>query len=234
MSSRQKKSKIISLFHVVDIESLAPLKLSVELEYTTYKGQVKKEMLTTPLLIKSTNTWTKISIYDEDYHKVNLVLDKQNLNYKPKFLFVKKKFLYEVDIKKVKEISNCSENSIRRFDLNDAFQSRYLLAILSIAQDESSTGSSFPSVLSERPLVEARKSTAANSNQILLYYTNAIYQILKKGKSSLLPLCLYYLTNKYFGNHVYDSQIRDSKSLFVTNGKLIMAFEGFLNHITEK
>ena len=68
----------------------------------------------------------------------------------------------------------------------------------------------------------------------LLYFVNCFYKMLKKGKSNFLPLFVYYFTVKYAGFHPYRGHIKDSKSEFSSNAKLIVSFERFLTKITEK
>lgn len=235
MCSRPRKSELISLFHVVDVETLAPLKIPIELEYITYKGQIRKEVMMAPLLLRSTNTWTKITINDEDYHKVNLSLDKQAAPYKPRFLFVKKKFLHEVDIKKVKEFATLQSFLPKDLDFSAAFHSKYILSILSIVQQSFSKSCKYlPSMLTESSKFSERQVAHPELRPAMLYYINAFYKILKKGKSNFLPLFVYYFANKYASRHPYGKHIQDSKSEFVSCAKLIVTFERFLIKITEK
>jgi hypothetical protein len=223
------------LFHVVDIETLAPLKIPVELEYITYKGQVRKETMMAPLLLRSTNTWIKITIHDEDFHKINLFLDKQTVPYKPRFLFVKKKFLHEVDIKKVKEISTLKSFLPKDLDFSNAFHSKYILSVLSIIQQSLSKSRKYlPLALTESPKFSARQVAHPELRSTMLYHVNAFYKILKKGKSNFLPLFVYYFANKYPSSHPYSRHIQDSKSEFVSNARLIVSFERFLLKITQK
>ena len=217
MFLRQKKSKFISLFNVVDVETLQPLKLSVKLEYYTQKGEPRQETRITPLFQKTNEIWKRITIKNEDYYKLNFEIIDQA---KTKFLFVKKKFLHQIDIKEFKNVVMASRDDFELNQIKKILKSSYLWNYFNILINENQLNDDIGNRFS--------------SNGLIKKYFVAIFKILKKGKSNLLPIYLTY----FFGFHNDVAGVENGNFMFnknfSINSKLISSFEFFLSVLTKR
>lgn len=132
------------------------------------KGQLVKKKLTTPLFKKSTISWTRLSIRNKEYNKIELKI-KKDVNNLPRLFFVKKRSDYLVDAHKIKQLfENYSEMSVSAEEVKASLRSYYLQTLFEIAVQDSGEDS---------------------GREIF----NVICNFLKKGFTSVLSLVLYYL-----------------------------------------
>lgn len=209
-----------NLFHLIDIDSLKPLKLRVELESVDINGKKIKEKKVTPLFYKTTHLWEKLKVLDEDYHSMDYNFSKSNYENKPKFLFVKKKFIYNVEINKIKELILLPEIDLVNFDINKIIKSDYI--------------SNFFKKIKKK--ITSRNITKKEENQkIIKYYLGCLYNILKKDKASVIQLIFNYLLNDYNYHSLDKKKLnKEKKSNFNKNSILILSFHKFLEKKKER
>ncbi len=62
-------------------------------------GKKVIERKVTPLYYRTTDIWEKIKVLEGDYHIMDFKFNK--INQRTKYLFVKRKFKYNIEIKKI-------------------------------------------------------------------------------------------------------------------------------------
>ena len=209
-----------NLFHLIDIDSLKPLKLRVELESVDINGKKIKERKVTPLFYKTTHIWEKLKVLDEDYHSMDYNFIKTNYENKPKFLFVKKKFIYNVEINKIKELILLTDIDLVNFDINKIIKSDYI--------------SNFFKKITKN--LKTKSLVKKNDNQkIIKYYLGCLYNILKKDKASVIQIIFNYLLNEHNCHSMDQGKLnKEKKANFNKNSNLILSFHKFLEKKKEK
>ena len=197
---------------MVDVETLQPLKLAVRLEYLTPKGELRQETRVAPLFLKTNESWRRISVRNEDYFKLDFDLVDQP---RTRFLFVKKKFLHQIDIKEFKNVVASPRESLELSAVKAVLKSSYLWSYFLVLGSES--GDCVPAEDRVRLSPAVRR------------YFVALFKTLRKGKSNLLPV---YLTH-FFGFHSGNGSLTFARKLAL-NAKLISSFEFFLSVLTKR
>lgn len=197
---------------MVDVETLQPLKLAVRLEYLTPKGELRQETRVTPLFLKTNECWKRISVRNEDYFKLNFDLMDQP---RTRFLFVKKKFLHQIDIKEFKNLVVNPRESLELSSVKAVLKSSYLWSYFMVLSNES--GDCQPN------------DDKVTLSQPIKKYLVALFKILRKGKSNLLPIYMTY----FFGFQKRCESLSFARKLAL-NAKLISSFEFFLSALTKK
>lgn len=119
-----------NLFNLLDVDTMKPVQLTVQVESISLQGELRVETKLTPLFLKSTNIWRKLKILNEDFHRLDFRFD-QSQAFKPKYLFVKRKFLFDVDLKKLEKQLNSLVQK-QEFLLVD-FKSKYIQTLVDFA-----------------------------------------------------------------------------------------------------
>lgn len=187
--------------------------MTVELEYLTKRGEVKREIKTAPLFQKTNDIWRKITVKNEDYYKLNFEIQNPR---QMRFLFVKKKFFHQIDIKELKNLALVSPDKIEVEAVKKVLKSSYLWTCFQILLRENS----------------AAQGTA--QGMIPAQYLTAVYRILKKGKANLFPIFFTYFLR--FGERKNGEQSANFAAdfKFSMNTKMILSFEFFLSLLTKK
>ena len=94
-----------NLFHLIDIDTKKPVKLAVELQTKSDNGMITKHKKISPLFLNSSDEWKNLRLLDDEYHRlVYNFPSSESLRFtRPKFLFVKKKYPYSVELKNFKD-----------------------------------------------------------------------------------------------------------------------------------
>jgi hypothetical protein len=245
------------MFNVVDVETLQPLKLTVELEYLSRRGETVREVRVSPLFRKTNDVWRRITIKNEDYYKLNFEI--QNAC-KMRFLFVRKKFFHQIDIRELKNLVVSPVSKLETGMVKAVLKSSYLWSYFQVLVREMGGTSSLRFELgldrqvtlgtaAQPPQAVQCQHVREPGNElcpdggavcsevcrnILAKYLTAVYRILRKGKSSLLPIYLTYFFGFREGQAPEQSANHPSDFRFALNAKLILSFEYFLSLLTHK
>lgn len=94
-----------NLFHLIDIDTKKPLKLALELQTLGTNGVVNKHKLISPLFLNSSDKWKNLRLLDDDFHRLAYTFPASESSRfsRPRFLFVKKKYPYSVELKNFKD-----------------------------------------------------------------------------------------------------------------------------------
>lgn len=151
-----------NLFNLVDVDTNQPVQLTVQIESINRKGEMQVESKVSPVFLRSTNVWTRIRVLDENFHRLNFSVD-QTQQYKPSHLYVKKKFLFDTDVRKLK---HCFEEAARgTFALRDPFKSSCIQTLVELGS----------------------KSLPADK---LMKFIACLYHVFKNDKNCMLHLIL--------------------------------------------
>lgn len=205
------------MFNVVDVETLQPLKMNVELEFINRSGQLVRENRITPLFLRTNEIWKRVFVKNEDYYKLNVEIPVAS---EMRFLFVKKKFFHQIDIKEFQNVLMGNNGIFEESKVQKVLKSSYLWAYFQVLLRESG----FP---------DARSPKDKHKNPVSKYL-EGIYKLLKKGKSNLLPIFLTYLFGFHGQEKTGSNGSRTFNDKLALNGKMICAFEHFLSALTQK
>lgn len=209
---------------MVDVETLQPLKLWVEVEYVTRRGEVRKKLRMSPLFQKTNDVWRRITVKNEDYFKLNFELQSvTNL----KFLFVKKKFFHQIDIRELKKIVMAPISQLSVEGVEAVLRATYPWVYLQGLLRELGA-------LPDTPGSTHGDLRDARWKPIVFRYLTAFYKILKKGKSSLLPIYFRYFLDPSIAGEVPTLPHRPANFREALNAKMIVSFEFFLSLFTQK
>lgn len=208
-----------NLFNLIDVDLQKPLKLNVQLESVDTNGKTIREQVITPLNYKTLCKWRRLKVIDEGYHSLDFTFN-DNLNKalgKPRFLFVKKKHLHEVDLVGLK----------RLLDLPSAVLRSDLTQIIS-------SSSYLESVLNKLKVKDfwTNEQTHQTVNETK-YLINCIYQVLKRDKASFAPIVYRYFLNEKIFNK-FEPQKNQRSFSFNLNGDLIFEFSKFIDAISNR
>jgi anaphase-promoting complex subunit 1 len=94
-----------NLFHLIDIDTKKPLKLPLELQTIDSTSKLTKQKLISPLHLNSSEDWKSLRLLDDDFHRLvyNFSASESRRLGRPRFLFVKKKYPYSVELKNFKD-----------------------------------------------------------------------------------------------------------------------------------
>ena len=111
-----------NLFHLIDIDTKKPLKLAVELQTVSSNGMLTKHKMISPLFLNSSDAWKNLKLLDDEYHRLvyNFPSSESQRFTRPKFLFVKKKYSYSVELKNFKDFV-LSKLPFREFENSSHF-----------------------------------------------------------------------------------------------------------------
>ena len=111
-----------NLFHLIDIDTKKPLKLALELQTLGTSGVLTKHKLISPLFLNSSDEWKSLRLLDDDFHRLAYTFSSSESKRfsRPRFLFVKKKYPYSVELKNFKDFV-LSKMSFTEFDNSSLF-----------------------------------------------------------------------------------------------------------------
>ena len=249
-----------NLFHLIDIDTKKPLKLPLELQTLDKTSKMTKQKLISPLFLNSFEDWKSLRLLDDDYHRLVYAFgsDERARANRPRFLFVKKKYPYSVELKNFKDFV-LSKLPFKEFNHSALFcaNSNFVFSIIRKHQFRIFLSSHLSEYLFKtllKPLmpgaaqllspsasryVHRLLSNDRRSGDSLIkkqnnfrYLLSMIYSILKKDKSSQLGLCDSYLFNRKFGESTNPTHYPSLPRIFDT--QMICAFNGYLSLINNK
>lgn len=129
-----------NLFHLIDIDTKKPLKLALELQTLGAGGTVNKHKLISPLFLNSSERWRNLRLLDDDFHRLayTFPVSESARFSRPRFLFVKKKYPYSVELKNFKDFV-LSKLPFSQFDnsshfCSSSFNPRFQFGLLARSQ----------------------------------------------------------------------------------------------------
>ena len=206
-----------NLFNLVDIDLQKPLKLNVQLESIDPSGKLIREQVVTPLGYKTLARWKRIKVIDEGYHSLDFTFN-ENLNRtlgKPRFLFVKRKHMHEVDLAGFRRMLDLPAARLRVELMHLMDSSSYLRSILQKLK---------PRAFWVMPHDHQSASEAK-------YLLSCVYQTLKRDKTGFAPIVYKYLLNGKRFNRFEPAKHLNSFA-FNVNGRLILEFSKFVDAIS--
>ena len=221
-----------NLFNLIDVETGRTLQLPVEVESLDFLGNPMVKTQITPLFLRSTGKWTRIRVLDEEFHKLDFRFDGPAKK-TPRFLFVKRKFAFDFDFRKLQEIIFLQTKPGQLSTLPSSSTGTDLSNLNQKSKEI------LPPPLKFSSYLLGLLSTMANHD---VYFLSALYSALKTDKGGLFPMISEHFLNKY--PHVFTfktkqcdaiqaSVIRGFESLLRSKNKHKRAADLYINHWDE-